>query len=124
MPRNNSDTFPPPSPKLRTTPLPKGSVVTGYSQTGLYGFPTHRNHGLFELITKPRKAEHSNSGFHQTVLCISCNTEIVHVDCEFLMVRASKAQVQETISMITKARNQLLRARRYYSAMIDEGRVK
>lgn len=118
------DSFPPKARKLRTTPLPKGSIVTGYSQTGIFGFPSHRDHGLFELVTKPHKMENSNSGFQQMVRCISCNTEISKVDCEFLMVRATKEDVQKIISMITKARNVLLRARRYYSLLIDEGRVR
>lgn len=123
---NNGDVFPPSvkKKKLRATPLAKGSIVTGYSQIGIFGFPTHKQHGLFEILNNPHKAEYSNSGFHQSVRCISCDTIIDKVDCEFLMMRATKAQVQETISMINQARQALLRARRYYSQLIDEHRVK
>lgn len=119
-----SETFPPSPPKQRTKPRPKGTVVTGHTQSGIFGFPTHKDHGLFSIASDPVKADWSNSGYQQDVICVTCGTEIVMVDSEFLMVKATKAQVQQAMRDITKCRNILLAARRQYSLMIEEGRVK
>lgn len=123
------DKFPPDLPPAPHKPLPKGSIVTGYTHSGIFGFPGHKLHGQFELLTKPHRtnrahANMSNSGYLQDVLCITCGKEILMVDCEFLMTRATREEVQFTMRVITESRAQLLAARRYYNALVDEERVK
>lgn len=110
--------FPPPPPKLRTRPRVKGSVVTGYTQTGTFGFPNHRHHGLFRIETNPKVAEHSNSGYHQDVLCISCDTLIQGVDCEFLMVKATRDDLEQAMDKVVGARRQLREAYKVYGDIL------
>jgi hypothetical protein len=115
--------FPPEPPKQRTRPYPQGTPVTGFSQTGIFGFPGHNGHGLFETISPPTKAETSNSGYHQDVLCITCGTEFVGIDCEFLMVKATKEQIKGAINGVTKARNRLMRARQHYVSLLEKRKL-
>lgn len=107
-------TFPPKPPKKRTRPYPAGTLVTGSSQTGIFGFPEHRQHGgMFMLEDTATTAEDntSNSGFHQAARCVLCGTEWDGVDCEFLMVRVTKAQMRAAIKLINEARAHLLKAK-------------
>lgn len=114
-------TFPPPPPKHRTNPLPKGSIVTGFNHNRLFGFPGHKDHGLFRVDTDPTPVEWSNSGYQQDVTCYLCGCEILMVDSEFLMIKAKKVDIQREIRNITKLRNHLLSVRRQ---LIEEGIVK
>lgn len=116
--------FPPPPPKQRTKPYPKGTVVTGRTQSGIFGFPMHHRHCLFQIDTPPAKREWSNSGYAQKVTCLTCQMGMVEVDSEFLMVKANKADVLNAMRFITMARNSLLAARRHYNLLIEEGKVK
>lgn len=116
--------FPPSAPKVRTKPLPAGSIVTGFTQTGIYGFPQHKGHGVFEILTPPVSNDLPNGGYFQDVECVVCGSQMVTVDSEFLMIKATKEQVIQGMHEITKARNRLLAARRRYNSWIEEGRVK
>jgi hypothetical protein len=116
--------FPPPQPKKRTRPYPQGTVVTGYTQSGILGMPDCKAHGLFILESPPAKADPSNSGFHQDVRCITCGYRYKGLDCEFLMVKGTKAKAEEAIKQIIKARNQLLKARVEYRVLMEEGKIK
>lgn len=110
--------FPPPPPKLRTRPRVKGSVVTGYTQTGTFGFPDHKRHGLFRIETNPKSVEHSNSGFHQDVLCITCGDVLKGVDCEFLMVKATRDDLEQVMDKVVEARRRLRGAYKIYGDIL------
>jgi hypothetical protein len=108
-------TFPPKPPRKRTKPYPPGTLVTGSTQTGIFGFPGHKEHGgLFMLEDTATTAEEntSNSGFHQAARCLLCGDEWSAIDCEFLMVKVTRAQMLATLKLINKARSHLLQARK------------
>lgn len=101
-------------------PLPKGKLVNGFNVMGIFGFPGHKDHGIFRLISEPKKAKPSNSGYHQSVQCLICGNEWDGVDCEFLVVPVTKVFIQHKIRDITRARNHLLRVRKELSQELDK----
>ena len=105
--------------KLRTRPRVKGSVVTGYTQTGTFGFTLHK-HGLFMIMTDPVPNEHSNSGFRQEARCITCGVRFVEIDCEFLMVKANRDDVERVMDVVVESRRQLRQAYKFYEKHLGE----
>lgn len=110
--------------KLRTRPRVKGSIVTGYTQAGIFGFPQCRGvgspHGLFRIETNPIANEVSNSGFRQECVCLTCGIRFVEIDCEFLMIKASREEVEHAMDLVVGARRKMIKAYKAYQKILGE----
>lgn len=109
--------------KVRTRPRSKGSVVTGYTYAGTFGFPQCRGvgtpHGLFRIETSPVVNELAKSGFRQECICLTCGTRFVEVDCDFLLIKATHEDVEKVMDLVVGARRKLIKSYKTYQIILD-----
>lgn len=98
--------YPPPLPSNQ--PQPPGTLVTGKTPSGVFGFPSHRYH-LFEVLHSRRQKEWTNSGYRTTVRCV-VDREEMEVDGEFASMEASYDEQVDFIRWAEDWSGQLLTA--------------
>lgn len=80
------------------------------------GVFNHTGH-LFEC-GKSQEVEWSTTGYAQNVRCVVCDEVLWNIDCEYLQVRATKADIKAALAIINAKNKTLLAARKALTAKL------